>query len=97
MQKLHGQLHGQLHNQTARSIAPGLRSDGADLFVERTDDYTAVFRLHIPDQACANCIMPSRILLPMFAARVASIIGPGWSVTLDDTRDDATHPLNRHD
>ena len=76
-------------------LAPGLRSDGADLFVEETGDHAAVFRLHIPDQACADCIMPSRMLLPMFSARMASMLGPGWTVTLDDPRDDAAHPLNR--
>ena len=76
-------------------LAPGLRTDGADLFVEQSGDHTAVFRLHIPDQACADCIMPSRILLPMFSARVASMMGPGWTVTLDDPRDDAAHLLHR--
>ena len=78
-------------------LAAGLRSDGADLFVEQTGDHSAVFRLYIPDQACADCIMPSRILLPMLSARVASMLGPGWTVTLDDPRDDAAHPLNRAD
>ncbi len=53
--------------------------------------------LHIPDQACADCIVPSRIQLPMFSARVSSMMGPGWTVTLDDSRDDALHPLNRKD
>ena len=75
-------------------LAIGLRSDGADLTVSKTDDHSVVFELHIPDQACADCIMPARVLLPIFTSRIHAALGDHLSVTLVDPRDDASHPLN---
>lgn len=83
-----------LHD-VVEALAAGLRSDGADLFAERTGDHSIRFRLHIPDQACADCVMPSRILLPIFQRQVDSVLGTGFALTLDDPRDDENHPLNR--
>lgn len=82
-------------DDVVEALAPGLRSDGADLFADFTGDRTIEFRLHIPDQACADCIMPSRVLLPIFRTQVESMLGAGFSVSIDDPRDDENHPLNR--
>jgi hypothetical protein len=82
-------------DDVVESLAPGLRSDGADLFASMVTDSQIVFRLHIPDQACAECIMPSNILLPIFRTQVTSMLGEGFEVSLDDPREDKDHPLNR--
>jgi hypothetical protein len=58
-------------------------------------DSEIVFHLHIPDQACAECIMPSNILLPIFRTQVASMLGAGFVVSLNDPREDKDHPLHR--
>ncbi|MCP3938206.1 MAG: hypothetical protein GY708_22895 [Actinomycetia bacterium] len=73
--------------EVVEALAPGLRSDGADLTAHQPDDRTVVFELFIPDQACAECVMPSSMLLPMFAARVHAALGPHLDVRLDDPRD----------
>jgi hypothetical protein len=75
--------------EVVADLAPGLRSDGADLTAHQPDVGTVVFELVIPDQACAECVMPSSMLLPIFAARVHSALGPHLDVRLDDPRDAA--------
>ena len=82
-------------DDVVESLAPGLRSDGADLFASMVGDSEIVFHLHIPDQACAECIMPSNILLPIFRTQVASMLGAGFVVSLNDPREDKDHPLHR--
>lgn len=82
-------------DDVVEALAPGLRSDGADLFARFVTDGSIEFSLHIPDQACADCIMPSRILLPIFRTQVESMLGTGFTVTIEDPRDDENHPLNR--
>lgn len=67
-------------------LAVGLRADGADLTGERTDEQTVRFTLHIPDQACADCIMPAPHLLPIFERRTAEHLGTGIAIVLDDPR-----------
>jgi hypothetical protein len=76
------------------ALAPGLQSDGADLRVQVTASRTIEFTLVIPSQACADCVMPVRMLHPIFSARVEEILGSGWTVKIHDPRDDANHPLN---
>jgi hypothetical protein len=71
------------------ALAPGLRSDGADLTAHQRDDHTVVFQLSIPDQACAECVMPSSMLLPIFTERVRGALGSHLEVHLDDPRDSA--------
>ncbi len=68
-------------------LAQGLRADGADLAAHQPDDHSVVFELYIPDQACAECVMPSSVLLPMFATRVHTALGTHLDVRLDDPRD----------
>ncbi|MEZ5227941.1 MAG: hypothetical protein R2710_15090 [Acidimicrobiales bacterium] len=59
-------------------LAEGLRTDGADLVADATGPSSVVLRLHIPTQACAECIMPADWLLPMFEQRIRL-----HSVTID--------------
>jgi hypothetical protein len=75
--------------EVVEGLAQGLRSDGADLTAHQPDDHTVVFELYIPDEACAECVMPSSVLLPMFTARVHATLGPHLDVRLDDPRDPA--------
>ena len=67
------------------SLAAALRADRADLTAERVGN-TITFRLHIPDEACAECVMPSSILVPMFQHRIDTELGPGLTVELEDPR-----------
>ena len=73
-------------DEIVESLAVSLRSDGADLTAERSGR-RITFRLHIPDQACAECIMPSSILAPMLQNRIDAELGRGWTVEIDDPRD----------
>lgn len=68
------------------SLAVALRADRADLTAEQSGS-RITFRLHIPDEACAGCVMPSSMLVPMFQHRVDQELGPGFVVVLDDPRD----------
>ena len=68
------------------TLAEALRADRADLTAERSGS-RITFRLHIPDEACAECVMPSSMLVPMFQHRIDQEIGPGLVVFLDDPRD----------
>lgn len=67
-------------------LAEGLRADRADLTAERSGN-RITFRLHIPDEACAECVMPSSMLVPILQSRVDDEFGPGLAVVLDDPRD----------
>ena len=67
-------------------LAEGLRADRADLTAERSGD-RITFRLHIPDEACAECVMPSSMLVPVLQRRVDDHLGAGLTVVLDDPRD----------
>lgn len=67
------------------SLAVALRADRADLTVEQSGS-RITFRLHIPDEACAECVMPSSMLVPMFQHRVDQELGPGLTVELEDSR-----------
>ena len=67
------------------ALAEALRADRADLTAERSGS-RIVFRLHIPDEACAECVMPSSMLVPMFQRRVDQELGPGLIVELEDPR-----------
>ena len=70
------------------ALAEALRADRADLTAEQTGS-TIVFRLHIPDEACAECVMPSSLLVPMFQHHIDTELGPGLVVALNDPRDHA--------
>ena len=71
------------------ALAEALRADRADLTAERSGS-KIVFRLHIPDEACAECVMPSSTLVPIFQHRVDAELGPGLVVVLHDPRDQGT-------
>ena len=67
------------------SLAVALRADRADLTAEQSGS-RITFRLHIPDEACAECVMPSSMLVPIFQHRVDQELGPGLTVELEDPR-----------
>ena len=67
------------------ALAEGLRADRADLTAEQTGN-TITFRLHIPDEACAECVMPSSMLVALFQHRIDAELGPGLTVELEDPR-----------
>ena len=73
-------------DDVVEALAEGLRADRADLTAERSGD-RITFRLHIPDEACAECIMPSSMLVPILQRRVDDELGPGLEIVLDDPRD----------
>jgi hypothetical protein len=85
---------------SARAVPPGLdglvedlaaliRSDGADLTAE-ADGRLISFRLHIPDEACADCVLPSSMLATVFQHQVDNALGPGWTIEIEDPRDAGT-------
>ena len=67
------------------SLAVALRADRADLTAVQSGS-RITFRLHIPDEACAECVMPSSMLVPLFQHRVDQELGPGLTVELEDPR-----------
>ena len=71
--------------EVVESLAAALRADRADLTAERVGS-TITFRLHISDEACAECVMPSSMLVPMFQRRIDTELGPGLTVELRDPR-----------
>ena len=73
-------------DDVVETLAESLRADRADLTAERSGD-RITFRLHIPDEACAECVMPSSMLVPILQRRVDDELGPGLVVVLDDPRD----------
>lgn len=73
-------------DEIVEALAEGLRADRADLTAERSGD-RITFRLHIPDEACAECVMPSSMLVPILQRRIDDGLGPGLAVFLDDPRD----------
>ena len=76
-------------DDVVEALAEGLRADRADLTAVRSGS-RITFRLHIPDEACAECVMPSSMLVPILQRRVDDELGPGLVVVLDDPRDHAT-------
>ncbi len=67
------------------ALAESLRADRADLTAERSGSLIT-FRLHIPDEACAECVLPSAMLIPILQRRVDAELGPGLTVELHDPR-----------
>ena len=76
-------------DDVVEALAEGLRADRADLTAARSGS-RITFRLHIPDESCAECVMPSSMLVPILQRRVDAELGPGWVVVLDDPRDHGT-------
>ena len=83
-----GSTPASLHD-VVETLAEGLRADRADLTAEQSG-HRITFRLHIPDEACAECVMPSSMLVPILQRRVDDELGPGFVVVLDDPREYAT-------
>ena len=68
------------------ALAAVLRADRADLTATVAGRHITL-RLHIPDEACAECVLPASLLGPMFQHRFDTELGPGWTITLDDHRE----------
>ncbi len=67
-------------------LAAVLRADRADLTTLITGRHITL-SLHIPDEACAECVLPATMLVPMFQHRFDTELGPGWTIALDDPRE----------
>ena len=67
-------------------LAAVLRADRADLTASVAGRHITL-SLHIPDEACAECVLPATMLVPMFQRRFDAELGPGWTITLDDPRE----------
>lgn len=76
-------------------LAVVLRADRADLTATVAGRHITL-RLHIPDEACAECVLPASMLVPMFQHRFDTELGPGWTITLDDPRE-PEHSAPVHD
>ena len=68
------------------ALAGALRADRADLTATVAGRHITL-RLHIPDEACAECVLPASMLVGMFQHRFDTELGPGWTITLDDPRE----------
>lgn len=66
-------------------LAAVLRADRADLTASITGRHITL-NLHIPDEACAECILPASMLVPMFQHCFDTELGPGWAIFLNDPR-----------
>ena len=72
--------------EIVEEFAAVLRADRADLTAS-VEGHHITLRLHIPDEACAECVLPASMLVGMFQHRFDDELGPGWSITLDDPRE----------
>ena len=88
------QVSADASRAPATSVAPAdvveelavvLRADRADLTASITGRHITL-SLHIPDEACAECILPASMLVPMFQHRFDTELGPGWAISLNDPR-----------
>lgn len=70
-------------------LAAVLRADRADL-TAAVSEHHITLRLHIGDEACAECVLPASMLVPMFQHRFDAELGPGWTITLNDSREVGT-------
>ena len=66
-------------------LAAVLRADRADLTASVAGRHITL-SLHIPDEACAECVLPATMLVSMIQHRFDAELGPGWTITLDDPR-----------
>ena len=77
---------GSAPADVVEALAAVLRADRADLTASVAAQHVTL-QLHIPDEACAECILPASMLAPMFQHRFDTELGPGWTITLDDPRE----------
>ena len=68
-------------------LAAGIRADGGDLSARIPAPSELILTLSIPDEACAECILPKSHLEAVFASIVAEWMGPGWHLTVHDPRE----------
>jgi hypothetical protein len=73
-------------SELVEELAAALRSDGADLEGALSGARTVTFRLQIRDEACAECILPGRLLQQIFDRKVRERLGDGYDVVLIDPR-----------
>ena len=77
---------GQSLQAVVQELALGLRADGADLTATQSGQ-RIIFELSIPDQACAECVMPASVLAGMFQRCVDTELGPGLTVEIAAPRE----------
>ena len=77
---------GSAITDVIEELAAVLRADRVDL-TAAVEGHHITLRLHIPDEACAECVLPASMLVGMFQHRFDDELGPGWSITLDDARE----------
>lgn len=77
---------GSAPADVVEELAAVLRADRADLTATVAGRHITL-SLHIPDEACAECVLPASTLVPMFQHRFDAGLGPGWTITLDDPRE----------
>ncbi|MEE2778574.1 MAG: hypothetical protein VYE73_17635 [Acidobacteriota bacterium] len=70
-------------------LAAGIRADGGELTASAPSQGRLELELSIPDEACAECILPKPHLEAVFTSIVAEQLGPGWVMELRDPRVDA--------
>ncbi len=75
-------------DDVVEELAAVLRADRADLTASVAGRHITL-RLHIPDEACAECILPADMLVGMFQHRFDTDLGPGWTIALEDPREAA--------
>ena len=80
---------GRAPADVVEALAAVLRADRADLTSTVAGRHIKL-HLHIPDEACAECVLPATMLVPMFQHRFDTELGPGWTITLDDPREVGT-------
>ncbi len=78
-------------DDVVNGLAEGLRTGGADLTASVTGREICL-QLHLPDAACAECVMPASVLAPMFRSRIEAELCPGWTITLGDPREPEAAP-----
>ena len=67
-------------------LAAGIRADGGDLSARVAAPHELILTLSIPDEACAECILPKSHLEALFSSIIAEYLGPGWHLTHNDPR-----------
>jgi hypothetical protein len=80
------ELTGAAPADVVEELAAVLRADRADLTATVAGRHITL-SLHIPDEACAQCVLPATMLTSMFQQRFDTELGPGWAITLDDPRE----------
>jgi len=75
-----------IHRLTEELALP-LRADGADLSASHSGPTELTFSLHTTGATCEECVMPGEHLLAIFRRQTHNVLGPSWTVRLEDPRE----------